>query len=249
MGFFFFCLDHRYSGAGVNSRKNISTFFSENGRKNPCHRSPKTADFFHLFFLPFTPEPSYTSDKGANGEKNAVASSCSFTRISTGKQQWRVPSIVVLISATNIVRRSRRRFFTHIWKQTQVSKQITNGHRECFFFDVKFCFIVVAYMIQHVRVTSGWAVVFARYSGFLHYLQLTSDSHELATVGINLTKNKIPNPNQHVRSTLNYRPCSVLLNPIMSKLHSKQVVCTYATFDSIFVIRHTICTNLNESCK
>ena len=46
----------------------------------------------------------------------------------------------------------------------------------------------------HVRklpVTWGWAVVFAGYSGFLHYLQLAS--HELATIGINVTKNEIPN--------------------------------------------------------
>ena len=44
----------------------------------------------------------------------------------------------------------------------------------------------------HVRklpVTWGQAVVFAGYSGFLHYLQLAS--HELATIGINVTKNKI----------------------------------------------------------
>ena len=37
----------------------------------------------------------------------------------------------------------------------------------------------------HVRklpVTWGWAVIFAGYSGFLHYLQLAS--HELATIGI-----------------------------------------------------------------
>ena len=42
----------------------------------------------------------------------------------------------------------------------------------------------------HVRklpVTWGKAVVFAGYSGFLHYLQLAS--HELATIGINVTKN------------------------------------------------------------
>ena len=32
---------------------------------------------------------------------------------------------------------------------------------------------------------------FAGYSGFLHYLQLAS--HELATFGINVTKNEIPN--------------------------------------------------------
>ena len=33
-------------------------------------------------------------------------------------------------------------------------------------------------------------MVSARYSGFLHYLQLAS--HELATIGINVTKNEIP---------------------------------------------------------
>ena len=46
--------------------------------------------------------------------------------------------------------------------------------------------------LLHVRklpVTWGQAVVFAGYSGFLHYLQLAS--HELATIGINVTKNKI----------------------------------------------------------
>ena len=36
-------------------------------------------------------------------------------------------------------------------------------------------------------------MVFAGYSGFPHYLQLAS--HELATTGINVTKNEIPNPN------------------------------------------------------
>ena len=34
---------------------------------------------------------------------------------------------------------------------------------------------------------------FAGYSGFLHYLQLAS--HELAIIGINVMKTKIPNPN------------------------------------------------------
>ena len=34
-------------------------------------------------------------------------------------------------------------------------------------------------------------VVFAGFSGFLHYLQLAS--HELATIGIYVTKNRIPN--------------------------------------------------------
>ena len=40
-------------------------------------------------------------------------------------------------------------------------------------------------------------MVFAGFSGFLHYLQLAS--HELATVGINVTKNEIQNPNLGVR--------------------------------------------------
>ena len=40
-------------------------------------------------------------------------------------------------------------------------------------------------------------MVFAEYSGFLHYLQLAS--HELATIGISVTKNEIPNPNYHLR--------------------------------------------------
>ena len=37
-------------------------------------------------------------------------------------------------------------------------------------------------------------VVFSGYSGFLHFLQLSS--HELATIGINATKNQIPNSTQ-----------------------------------------------------
>ena len=36
------------------------------------------------------------------------------------------------------------------------------------------------------------AVVFAGYSGFLHYIQLSS--HELATIGITVTKNKNSKP-------------------------------------------------------
>ena len=38
---------------------------------------------------------------------------------------------------------------------------------------------------------SQGTVVFARYCGFLHYLQLAR--HKLATIGINVTKNEIPN--------------------------------------------------------
>ena len=45
--------------------------------------------------------------------------------------------------------------------------------------------------LRKLLVTLGWAVIFAGYSVFLHYLQLAS--HELATIGINVTKNKIPN--------------------------------------------------------
>ena len=50
---------------------------------------------------------------------------------------------------------------------------------------------------RHVRrlpVTWGSAVVFAMYSSFLHCLQPAS--HELAKIGINVTKNKIPNLHQ-----------------------------------------------------
>ena len=46
-------------------------------------------------------------------------------------------------------------------------------------------------LVRKFPVTWGKAVVFAGYSGFLHYLQLAS--HELATIGINVTKNQIPN--------------------------------------------------------
>ena len=40
-------------------------------------------------------------------------------------------------------------------------------------------------------------MVFAGYSGFLHYLQLAS--HELATIGINVTKNEIQIQKSYVR--------------------------------------------------
>ena len=43
--------------------------------------------------------------------------------------------------------------------------------------------------VGKLPVTWSEAVVFAGYSGFLHYLQLSS--HELATIGINVTKNEI----------------------------------------------------------
>ena len=45
--------------------------------------------------------------------------------------------------------------------------------------------------VGKLPVTWGQAVVFAGYSGFFHYLQLAS--HELAIIGMNVTKNKIPN--------------------------------------------------------
>ena len=43
--------------------------------------------------------------------------------------------------------------------------------------------------VRKLPVTWGLAVVFAGYSGFLHYLQLAS--HELATFGINVTKTEL----------------------------------------------------------
>ena len=45
--------------------------------------------------------------------------------------------------------------------------------------------------MSKLPVTWGWAKVFAGYSGFLHYSQLAG--HKLGTIGINLTKKKIPN--------------------------------------------------------
>ena len=47
--------------------------------------------------------------------------------------------------------------------------------------------------VGKLPVTWGWVVVFVgyRYSGFLHYLQLAYN--ELAVIGINVTKNKVPN--------------------------------------------------------
>ena len=50
---------------------------------------------------------------------------------------------------------------------------------------------IPAWECEKVPSDLGYAVVFAGYSGFLHYLQLAS--HELATIGINVTKNEIPN--------------------------------------------------------
>ena len=43
--------------------------------------------------------------------------------------------------------------------------------------------------VRKLPVTWGKVVVFAGYSGFLHYVQLAS--HELATIGINVTKFQI----------------------------------------------------------
>ena len=45
---------------------------------------------------------------------------------------------------------------------------------------------------EKVASDLGLGSVFAGYSGFLHYLQPAS--HELATIGINVTKNEIPIP-------------------------------------------------------
>ena len=52
-------------------------------------------------------------------------------------------------------------------------------------------------------------MVFAGYSGFLHYLQL--DSHELATIGINVTRNEI-----QIQINSNLRPVSVVRETISS---------------------------------
>ena len=51
--------------------------------------------------------------------------------------------------------------------------------------------VLLSVDVGKLPVTWGQAVFFAGYSGFLHYLQLAS--HELAIIGINVTKNKIPN--------------------------------------------------------
>ena len=50
--------------------------------------------------------------------------------------------------------------------------------------------------VRELPVTWGWAVVFVGSSGFLNYLQLAS--HELATIGINVTKNEMPNSKRHL---------------------------------------------------
>ena len=50
---------------------------------------------------------------------------------------------------------------------------------------------IPAWACKKVARYLGLGGVFTGYSGFLHYIQLAS--HELATIGINVTKNKIPN--------------------------------------------------------
>ena len=52
-------------------------------------------------------------------------------------------------------------------------------------------------------------MVFAGYSGFLHYLQLAS--HELATIGINVTKNEIQIQIQ-IPTTGLQKFCKIILN-------------------------------------
>ena len=67
--------------------------------------------------------------------------------------------------------------------------------------------------VGKLPVTWGQAVVFAGYSGFLHYLQLAS--HELAIIGINVTKNKIPKSLQGVWSVSH---CSLYFH--QSRVHA-----------------------------
>ena len=55
--------------------------------------------------------------------------------------------------------------------------------------------------VGKLPVTWGQAVVFAGYSGFFHYLQLAS--HELAIIGINVTKNKILNDQREEGKLIN----------------------------------------------
>ena len=55
-------------------------------------------------------------------------------------------------------------------------------------------------------------MVFAGYSGFLHYLHLAS--HELATTAISVTINEIPNQNQNQKDAIkiienHQQPCHV----------------------------------------
>ena len=54
-------------------------------------------------------------------------------------------------------------------------------------------------------------MVFVGYSGFLHYLQLAS--HELATIGINVTKNKI-----QIQIQIQYQEKRILLYGLMLAL-------------------------------
>ena len=53
-------------------------------------------------------------------------------------------------------------------------------------------------------------MVFAGYSGFLHYLQLAS--HELATIGINVTKNKIQKQTKKKDNEINQNAYFALFN-------------------------------------
>ena len=87
-------------------------------------------------------------------------------------------------------------------------------------------------------MTWGLAVVFAGYYGYLHYLQLVS--HELATIGINVTKNEIPkkkrkksvltminicNRGKHaVRLLIHYSYHQIVTRLVLSKTVATEVV-------------------------
>ena len=83
-----------------------------------------------------------------------------------------------------------------MWPSSNISYSLSQPFQD----EMYSCILVQSKEIQSHFQQGRWEsyqwlgakqVVFAEYSGFLHYLQLAS--YELATIGIKVTKNKIPN--------------------------------------------------------
>ena len=97
--------------------------------------------------------------------------------------------------------------------------------------------------VRNLPVTWGYAVVFAEYSGFLHYLQLAS--HKLATIGINVTKNKIPSSKcPYLKS----KPSMYLSVYIMEVGTRRTTLCTSTWWTSTRMTCHTgACSTSRDS--
>ena len=88
-------------------------------------------------------------------------------------------------------------------------------------------------------------MVFARYSGFLHYLQLAS--HEFATIGINVTKNEIQIPSLATRS---YKVVAISLDQI----DVEEIALIYVHyFDTLFILynmcNRTFCIHIPSAAS